>query len=58
MHPHDAVEHECKKAGQRVRTDALRQPEMNGCKFDVGLQLEAYVYPVRFQNDIFLPWVL
>ena len=36
--PHDAVEHECKKADQRMCADAIRQPVMNGCDFDVGLQ--------------------
>ena len=37
-HPHDAVEHECEKADQRMRMDAIRQPVMNGCYFDIGLQ--------------------
>ena len=35
---HDAVEHECEKADQRMCADAVRQPVMNGCDFDVGLQ--------------------
>ena len=28
------MEHECEKADQRMRTDAVRQPVMNGCDFD------------------------
>ena len=38
-HSHDAVELECEKADQRMRTDAIRQSVLVGYDFDAGLQI-------------------
>ena len=35
---HDAVEHECEKADQRMSTDAVRQSVMNRGEFDIGFK--------------------